>query len=130
MVKKTITTKAKTSTAVKAKKKVATPAKKTPTKKTTTAKSKTAKKDTFATKICIKYDAGFPNNLYVRGEGAGLNWNKGVPCKNVGPNEWIWEVPKQFITCKFKVLINDEHYEQGRDHILHAGSLMEYTPKF
>ena len=115
---------------------------KTPKKKATVAKAKSSKtkakktttkakqKETFPTKICIKYDVGFSNDLYVRGEGAGLNWDKGIPCKNIGPDEWVWETSKKFITCKFKVLINDKEYEQGKDHILHVGSIMEYTPKF
>lgn len=123
-------TKTKTSTSKTLNKKnIASKAKATKTKaKKTTIKPK--QKELFPTKICIKYDAGFSNNLYVRGEGAGLSWDKGIPCKNTGPNNWVWETSKHFITCKFKVLINDKEYEQGDDHILHVGSVMEYTPNF
>lgn len=117
----TNTTKTKTST------KKTTP---TLTKKPVVKKTTSTKKPLEKTKISIRYDVGFPNNVYIRGEGAGLDWNKGLLCKNVNSNEWIWETKEKFTTCKFKVLINDDQYEVGEDHVVTEGNLVEYTPQF
>ena len=83
-----------------------------------------------ATKITIKYDAGFGNILTIRGQGANLNWSEGVQLKNVNPDEWTWETEQPFTSCEFKVLLNDHTYEQGHNHQLTKGSHLQYTPKF
>ncbi|MBA2728890.1 MAG: hypothetical protein H0U49_12050 [Parachlamydiaceae bacterium] len=82
------------------------------------------------TRIIIQYDAGFSNLIYVRGKGATLSWEKGIPLKNTKPNEWIWETTTPFTTCEFKVLINDKEYEIGDNHLLTCGASIHYTPKF
>lgn len=82
------------------------------------------------TRVTIIYNAGFPNNLFIRGKGAGLSWDRGVLLKNVGPDEWVWEINAPFDDCEFKVLINDKQYEQGENHHLHNGAMLKYTPKF
>src|ERR1700730_14510198 len=49
------------------------------------------------TKIVVKCNCGFPNNLYLRGEGiSGLSWDKGVLMKCAKSDEWIWETDKPF----------------------------------
>lgn len=90
---------------------------------TTSARSAT-------TKITVRYDVGFNNFLSIRGHGADLHWDRGVKLKNVKPDLWVWESPLPFHACEFKVLINDQHYEVGSNHIIESGSAFEYTPKF
>lgn len=85
---------------------------------------------TKGTKVVVKYDVGFNNVLYIRGEGADLNWSKGTPLKNISNDEWVWETTKQFSECDFKVLINDEKYESGENHHLKCGTNVSYTPSF
>lgn len=82
------------------------------------------------TRVTVRYDVGFSNHLYIRGQGAGLSWERGVLLRNKGPDEWVWETDVQFGECEFKVLINDHHYESGENHHLHSGSSIQYTPKF
>ena len=82
------------------------------------------------TRITVKYDVGFTNTLYLRGMGASLNWEKGIPMKNVKKDEWIWETDSPFTTLEFKVLINDRDYETGENHKLSHGHSIQYTPKF
>jgi hypothetical protein len=82
------------------------------------------------TRITIHFDVGFPNALYLRGEGADLSWEKGLLLKNVKADEWIWETNKPFTTCQFKILINDYEYEIGDNHLLTCGASVHYTPKF
>jgi hypothetical protein len=82
------------------------------------------------TQIVVRYNAGYDNNLFIRGHGAGLSWDHGVMLKNIGPDEWVWEANIPFKECEFKVLINDQYYENGENHHIHDGALLQYTPKF
>jgi hypothetical protein len=82
------------------------------------------------TRVTVRFNAGFNNHLFIRGEGAGLSWERGVQLKNVGSDEWVWETSAAFKDCKFKVLINDQHYENGENHHIHGGIALQYTPKF
>ena len=83
-----------------------------------------------STRIIIKYDVGFNNALFIRGKGANLNWEKGIPLKNVKRDEWVWETNAPFATCEFKILINDSQYELGENHQLSHGATAHHTPKF
>ena len=76
---------------------------KTGTKKTS-AKKKALKKSTIAARV----DVGFGNNLYIRGEGAGLSWDVGILMKNLSPYEWAWEAKSASDPIEYKFLINDE----------------------
>ncbi len=82
------------------------------------------------TRIKVRYNSGFGNNLFIRGKGANLSWDKGLPLKNLKHDEWVWETTVPFSQCEFKVLINDVHYEQGNNHHLQSGDTSEYTPRF
>lgn len=94
------------------------------------AKKTAAAKKSSATKILIRYDAGFPNQLFIRGKGANLSWDRGFPLKNISANEWVWESDAAFSALEFKVLINDAQYEVGDNHQITCGSTIQYTPKF
>jgi hypothetical protein len=82
------------------------------------------------TRVTIKYDVGFPNQLYIRGKGANLSWEKGQALKNTKADEWVWETDANFNHCEFKVLINDRVYENGENHHLNAGATLLFTPHF
>lgn len=81
-------------------------------------------------RIVVHYDVGYPNNLYIRGKGANLSWDRGILLKNVKPDEWVWETDETFENCEFKVLINDYIYETQENHKLKHGQNLEYTPLF
>ena len=84
-----------------------------------------------STKIIIKYNCGFPNNLFIRGEGiSDLNWDRGVAMKNIKSDEWMWETDKPFNKAQFKVLLNDRVYEQGPNHSIECGKTGIFSPKF
>lgn len=95
-----------------------------------TSFSPSEKKPGQKTRVIVKFDTGFSNQLYIRGKGANLSWDKGIPLKNVKADEWVWETDAPFTTCEFKVLINDKYYETGENHPLHAGANVLYTPRF
>ena len=88
------------------------------------------KKGNAKTRITVKYDIGFSNQLYIRGKGGSLSWDKGQPFKNVKADEWVWETDAPFTQCEFKVLINDRIYENGDNHVLNHGAALLYTPYF
>lgn len=89
-----------------------------------------SKKEGTKTKITVKLDVGFPNQLYIRGKGANLSWDKGVQFKNIKSDEWVWETEFPFTHCEFKVLINDRVYENGDNHVIKQGASLVYTPRF
>jgi hypothetical protein len=88
---------------------------------------KAAGKGKEMTRITVRYNAGYDNNLFIRGSGAGLSWDQGVMLKNIGPDEWVWEPNGP---CEFKVLINDQQFESGENHHVPDGIALQYTPKF
>ena len=82
------------------------------------------------TKITLKYDVGYNNHMYLRGNGVNLKWDVGVLLKNTKYDEWVWESKTPFSSLEFKALINDQQYELGENHKITYGSTIKYTPKF
>lgn len=83
------------------------------------------------TKVIVRFDCGFSNSLFIRGEGiSSLGWDKGVAMKNISPAEWMWESDRPCSTIQFKVLLNDNHFELGENHSIAFGQEIEVTPKF
>ena len=99
-------------------------AKKAPAKKTESA-SKAAK-----TAIIANVDVGFGNSLYIRGEGAGLSWEKGTQLDNVSPYEWAFSTTKAKGEVVFKFLINDEAWADGDDLTVESGGSSISSPTF
>jgi len=97
-------------------------------KAVTTSKATTV---TAATPITIeaKIDIGFGNNLFVRGQGAGLSWERGTPLENVDSKTWRLTVPAKD-KVQFKLLINDSVWAQGEDLVATPGKKVEVTPAF
>ncbi len=101
------------------------------TNATTSSSSKTnEKKNAKLTRVVVHCDVGFNNNIFIRGNGANLSWDKGIMLQNTGPDEWVWETDRSFNSCEFKLLLNDSQYEQGDNHTLTCGNCPEYTPRF
>lgn len=82
------------------------------------------------TRVIARYDVGFGNSLYIRGKGANLSWDKGIPMKNIKSDEWVWETDLPMTSGEFKVLINDKRYEAGDNHPLKSDSVIEIAPRF
>lgn len=84
-----------------------------------------------STKIVVKCNCGFPNKLYLRGEGIqGLSWDKGTLMKCTKADEWIWETDKPFNHAQIKVVLNDKQYEVGENHALDCGKSITFSPRF
>lgn len=94
------------------------------------SKTKASTKKTVKTKITVKFDVGYNNFLSIRGNGANLSWETGIPMTNLKNDEWFWETELNFTKCEFKVLINDSTYESGENNLLNCGTSIEHTPVF
>ncbi|SCA63254.1 hypothetical protein SCG7109_AK_00270 [Chlamydiales bacterium SCGC AG-110-M15] len=103
---------------------------KAPTRKLTSSPITRKKTKPPHTRVIIKCNCGFSNDLYIRGNGGTLSWDKGQKLKNIKADEWLWESDQDFPACEFKVLINDMVYECGENHALSSGSSLRYTPNF
>lgn len=79
--------------------------------------------------IEAKIDVGFGNNLFVRGQGEGLSWERGIPLENVDSKTWRLTVPAKD-KVQFKLLINDAVWCKGEDLIAAPGKKVEVTPAF
>jgi hypothetical protein len=79
--------------------------------------------------IEAKIDVGFGNHLFVRGQGAGLSWERGVQLENVDSKTWRIAVPASD-KLQFKLLINDSIWAQGEDVVAITGKKIEVTPAF
>jgi len=104
-------------------------AKKTTAKKTT-AKKKAVRKTISKTTISARVDVGFGNNLYIRGEGAGLSWDVGILMKNLSPYEWVWESKTASSPLEYKFIINDEVWANGGNLFAKPGETSISAPSF
>lgn len=101
-----------------------------PAKKPAAARKKTALQQPPATLITAKVDIGFGNHLYLRGEGPGLNWDKGIAMDCVANDQWTATIQNATSPVIFKVLINDVTWCTGNDFVVEAGQSITITPKF
>jgi hypothetical protein len=95
------------------------------------AKSVTPVRNSTADKTIIeaKIDVGFGNQLYVRGQGAGLSWERGTPLACVDSKTWRLQVPATD-KLTFKLLLNDAVWSQGEDITAVPGTRVEVNPTF
>ena len=81
------------------------------------------------TTIEARVNVGFGNHLFLRGQGAGLSWERGTPLKCVDAQTWRWSAPAAE-PLTFKLLLNDTKWAQGDDVIAAPGSRLEVAPRF
>ncbi|HTJ79319.1 MAG TPA: hypothetical protein VL357_10015 [Rariglobus sp.] len=130
-MKKTTIKAAKTSAsapkvAAKTVKKVAAPSR----KKVEAPAVKAAPSKTVATLIGANIDIGFGNILYIRGEGAGLSWDEGVPLECVKDDFWSISLPETSKSIIYKFLINDLTWSAGPDYVAVSGKKTIVSPTF
>lgn len=102
--------------------------------------SKTPPKNNVKTEIIVNYDCGYQNAIFIRGSGTKgrgsgsdleeLSWSRGIPLKNISENKWVFECETPKGTCEYKILLNDEIYEYGGNHILLPSENNFVTPHF
>ncbi len=85
--------------------------------------------DFYATRVTIKCNVN-GNKLFIRGNGAGLNWDKGVELRRMNDDSWVWETGESFENVEFKILLDDKHWENGENRQIECGEKQAFTPKF
>jgi hypothetical protein len=83
-----------------------------------------------ATRVEARIDVGYGNGLFIRGQGNGLTWDKGVPLECVDSSSWVWTTDKAEGRIRFKLLLNDRIWSAGHDLSVEAGKRIEVFPAF
>jgi len=94
------------------------------------ASAPAAEKSAAPTVITAKIDVGFGNTLYLRGDGPGLSWNKGIALSCSDDAVWTISLASASRPVVFKFLINDEAWSLGEDFMVAPGSVAVVTPGF
>ena len=82
------------------------------------------------TTVTAQIDIGFGNALYIRGEGPGLSWDRGVLMNCVSDAEWQIALKESARPIVFKFLVNDLSWSAGEDYTAAAGAAVTLTPTF
>lgn len=82
------------------------------------------------TTLTARIDIGFGNTLFVRGEGPGLSWDKGVAMNCLASDLWQLTLAEASRPYVFKFLVNDLSWSTGEDHTLASGQSVTLTPEF
>ena len=96
----------------------------------TPAIKKVAAPKPVVTTITARVDVGFGNTLFIRGEGAGLSWNKGLAMQCIGPDLWQVVLDESARAYTFKFLVNDVTWSTGPDFSAACGTSITLTPEF
>ena len=82
------------------------------------------------TTISARVDVGFGNALFLRGEGPGLSWEKGLAMECVQGDLWRIVLAESARSFTFKFLINDSTWSAGPDFTAACGTSITLTPEF
>ena len=115
-------------------------AKKTSTKKTAAVKKRTEKtsctsccskkKEQQSTVITARFNAGWGNSLYIRGEGGELSWDCGIPMECQASDCWVWYSDRPVDKFVFKFALNDETWSKEENLTVSGGTTTTYYPSF
>lgn len=61
-----------------------------------------------ATRLLVTAYIGIGNRLFIRGEGPGLSWERGIPLEFVSIGKWRWQTNDATQPIQFKIYKNDE----------------------
>ena len=82
----------------------------------------------YPTLLTVRYDAGFGNSLFVRGQHP-LNWRGGTPLTSLGGD--LWQIQLDLARpCQAKILLNDEEWSVGDNYLLKPARETEVYPYF
>ncbi len=84
-----------------------------------------------ATRLLVTAYIGIGNRLFIRGEGPGLSWDKGVPLQFVSIGKWRWETSEANSPVSFKLYKNDDtECASVGGRALDVGQQLEVTATF
>jgi hypothetical protein len=80
--------------------------------------------------ITAKVDVGFGNALYIRGDGEGLSWEKGLLLDCISGDAWTVVLQSVEKPVAFKLVLNDQIWSSGEDFHAAPGDTVTVTPVF
>jgi uncharacterized protein YoxC len=84
-----------------------------------------------ATRLVVTAYIGIGNRLFIRGEGPGLSWEKGVPLTFVSIGRWRWDTSDATATVRFRLFKNDEaECTALGERSVEPGAQLELTASF
>lgn len=83
-----------------------------------------------ATRLLVTAYIGIGNKLFIRGEGPGLSWDRGVPMQFVSIGKWGWASHEATSTVKCKLFKNDDTAALSGEVTLEPGKHVEVTALF
>jgi len=81
-------------------------------------------------KIRAQIDIGFGNELYIRGNSAGLSWDKGIQMNCMNNDMWTFTLVGVTEPVAFKFLVNDLTWSTGEDYVVSPGIDFIIQPTF
>ena len=82
------------------------------------------------TTVAAVVDVGLGNTVFIRGQGDGLSWERGLPLHCVEASTWLWSTATAKERLVFKLLLNDSVWSRGEDITVEAGERIEVVPVF
>jgi hypothetical protein len=83
-----------------------------------------------ATRLLATAYIGIGNKLFIRGEGPGLSWDKGVPMQFVSIGKWGWATNDALSPVRCELYKNDETAALTGEVVLDPGKHVEVTALF
>ena len=80
--------------------------------------------------IEAKIEVGAEDALFIRGQGEGLSWDKGLPLSRLYGRTWLWKTTAAKSRVIFKLLLNDQIWAKGEDLVVDAGRMIQIVPAF
>lgn len=94
------------------------------------AHSAPAKSSDGSTRLLVTAYIGIGNKVFIRGEGPGLSWEKGVPMEFISIGKWSWKASDATAPVKIQLYKNDDLAAQGDAIAIPPGHHVEATPVF
>jgi len=96
----------------------------------TPVKAEAASSSDGATRLLVTAYIGIGNKLFIRGDGPGLSWDKGVPMQFVSIGKWGWASHDVTAPIACKLYKNDETAALSGEISLDPGKHVELTALF
>lgn len=93
-------------------------------------KAEAASSSDGATRLLVTAYIGIGNKLFIRGDGPGLSWDKGVPMQFVSIGKWGWASHEVTAPVVCKLYKNDETLALSGEIALEPGKHVEVTALF
>ncbi len=94
------------------------------------AKAEASVSSDGATRLLATAYIGIGNKLFIRGDGPGLSWDKGVPMQFVSIGKWGWSTDEATGPIACKLYKNDETAALSGEIFLEPGKHVEVTAIF